>query len=686
MNTHGSTHTGTRRPAGRGSARAAALSLAAGLSLVGLTTGTAAQAAPNPSCLGFDSAAASTTTGVLYCQVPTGVTALSAVVTGAGGGGGSGVNSSTGGDGAVVTTTLAVTPGELLTLEVGTGGGARGDANAQGGGGGGWSAVKRSGTALVIAGGGGGGGSVASGSAAPAGLTLAGGDAGTPGAVDGAPASMFYGGDGADSGTGATASAGGLGGSGGQGGGNGSAGAGGRGGEPCSTGGSQGGSGWQGGQAAGTCYGTFASTGGGGGAGAYGGGGGGASYGGLVAGGSGGGGSSFDATGQAVFSLATNGGAFRVAGGDGRVVLAAPAPTITSVSPGGGSSDGGTTVTVTGTNFAGGTTVTIGGQPCASVTVTSSTSLTCSTPAGAVGAVDVTVTSTGQSATLNGGYTYAHAAPGSPRTVTATAGRASLTVTWAAPATGGPVTRYEVYTTQGDAVCSTTSLSCLLGAEAGQSYDVYVVAVGPGGDSAPGHASSDPVDEPSVPSTVPTDAPLTLTTDKGQITEVESGEQLTVIGTGFAPHSTATVVIYSTPTVLGSVLTDAAGDFAEPVTVPSTLAAGEHTLVAAGVAPDGTDRFLRMAVTIAASGDPAGDTSGDTSGETSGDPAADPGTTSTADPTGTASSAATGDDTGEDRAELAYTGIDVALPVTLGVAAILTGAALLVLARRRRRA
>lgn len=66
-------------------------------------------------------------------------------------------------------------------------------------------------------------------------------------------------------------------------------------------------------------------------------------------------------------------------------------PTLTSISPVGGSPSGGTSVTITGTNFMSGTQVTFNGQLCTSPTITS-TQITCTTPAGASGAATVVVT------------------------------------------------------------------------------------------------------------------------------------------------------------------------------------------------------------------------------------------------------------------------------------------------------
>jgi len=83
------------------------------------------------------------------------------------------------------------------------------------------------------------------------------------------------------------------------------------------------------------------------------------------------------------------------------------APTVTGIGPSSGTANGGTAVTITGTNFLSGATVKLGGTTATNVSVTSSTTITATTPAHAAGTVDVVVTNTdGQSGTLTGGYTY----------------------------------------------------------------------------------------------------------------------------------------------------------------------------------------------------------------------------------------------------------------------------------------
>lgn len=84
-------------------------------------------------------------------------------------------------------------------------------------------------------------------------------------------------------------------------------------------------------------------------------------------------------------------------------------PTVTNVSPIGGPLAGGTTITLTGTNFTGsfgGTSVTINGQLCTSPTVGSSVSMTCVTPPNPASTYNIVVTNPIASATLPDSFEY----------------------------------------------------------------------------------------------------------------------------------------------------------------------------------------------------------------------------------------------------------------------------------------
>jgi len=82
-------------------------------------------------------------------------------------------------------------------------------------------------------------------------------------------------------------------------------------------------------------------------------------------------------------------------------------PTVASVSPTSGPTTGGTSITITGTNFAAGASVTLDGTVATNVVVTNSTTITATTPAHVAGNVDVVVTNTnGQSGGKINAFTY----------------------------------------------------------------------------------------------------------------------------------------------------------------------------------------------------------------------------------------------------------------------------------------
>lgn len=82
------------------------------------------------------------------------------------------------------------------------------------------------------------------------------------------------------------------------------------------------------------------------------------------------------------------------------------APTVTAIAPAAGTTLGGTTVTITGTNFAAGAAVAIGGAPATEVAVQGATTLTARTPQHAAGPADVVVTVAGRSGTLANGFRF----------------------------------------------------------------------------------------------------------------------------------------------------------------------------------------------------------------------------------------------------------------------------------------
>jgi IPT/TIG domain len=92
-----------------------------------------------------------------------------------------------------------------------------------------------------------------------------------------------------------------------------------------------------------------------------------------------------------------------------------PTLSVSSVSPSTGTTSGGTSVTISGTNFQSGATVTFGARNATNVNVVNATTITATTPLGPATqqlAVDATVMNPdNKSATLTGGFTYALPVP-----------------------------------------------------------------------------------------------------------------------------------------------------------------------------------------------------------------------------------------------------------------------------------
>lgn len=232
---------------------------------------------------------------------------------------------------------------------------------------------------------------------------------------------------------------------------------------------------------------------------------------------------------------------------------------------------------------------------------------------------------------------------GAPTGVVVTTGPQSLTATWRAPSQTTPaVAGYEVdysWGEAGDQVCQVdaTTFTCTKTVLPGRDYAVQVYSLdadGRRGDEATATAGAVPFSL-----TVPaSDGALTPTGSSASSLAV--GKKITLTGSGYAPNSTVTVLVYSTPQVLTTVVTDASGSFTVEVTVPAGLPAGHHTLVASGVDPGGNLRTMTLPVTVV----------GGTTGQ----------------------------------GGLAYTGVAVAPLLGGGVTAVALGAGLLVLSRRRR--
>ncbi|WP_091768098.1 fibronectin type III domain-containing protein [Blastococcus aurantiacus] len=220
--------------------------------------------------------------------------------------------------------------------------------------------------------------------------------------------------------------------------------------------------------------------------------------------------------------------------------------------------------------------------------------------------VRVRVTVDGVSSDATAGQSVTPYQPiGAPGDVAVTFGAASTTITWTAPAPVAGVPAVDGYDVgfsggeYGDNLCTTaaTVLTCTVTDTdwfPGSTYTFSVTAL----DAAGNRGESGRVEAVApFPATVPTsDGPLT---NAGSSTSLDPGQSITISGTGYMPFSTVTVVVYSSPTVLGTAEADENGAFTFTGTLPEGLAAGSHTLVAAGVDADGNPYHLTQAITVA---------------------------------------------------------------------------------------
>ncbi|MDQ2701875.1 MAG: IPT/TIG domain-containing protein [Pseudomonadota bacterium] len=189
------------------------------------------------------------------------------------------------------------------------------------------------------------------------------------------------------------------------------------------------------------------------------------------------------AEGAVIVTVSTPGGTAMLGGGYTFV----QAPTITNVAPASGTTLGGASVVITGTDFTGASTVSFGGTAATGFTVDSDTQITATTPAHAAGVADVHVTTPGGTATATGAYTFVtpaptitNVAPGSGTTL----GGTSVVIT-GTNLTGATAVSFGGTAATSFTVDNDTQITATTPAHAAEAADVAVTTSG-GTDTAAG--------------------------------------------------------------------------------------------------------------------------------------------------------------------------------------------------------
>jgi uncharacterized repeat protein (TIGR01451 family) len=300
------------------------------------------------------------------------------------------------------------------------------------------------------------------------------------------------------------------------------------------------------------------------------------------------------------------------------VTVAGPPPTVTSINPTTGTADGGTLVTISGTNFTGATQVRFGAAT-ASFTVDNDTTITATTPAGS-GAVDVTVTTPSGTSSTGPQDVFTYGAPSvpppspsnvtssgqgtTPQTATITVpsgGSATLLDANSDPAPSGvTVTGQGTYTLSGGTITFTPVLG-YTGTATPVTYRVtdqyqrsatatYTPTVNPPAPPSAANRTSTGVGTAvqSVSITLPTNGTLALVLSSVPVTEVPVGGKGTfaVSGTtltftplaGFSGNAAATYRITDAYTQSDSATYTATVTLPPPPTAPDRTTSGVGTI------------------------------------------------------------------------------------------------------------
>jgi hypothetical protein len=282
-----------------------------------------------------------------------------------------------------------------------------------------------------------------------------------------------------------------------------------------------------------------------------------------------------------------------------------PAPSIASISPNTGTTAGGTSVVISGTNLTGATSVTIGGQPATGVTVNGGgTSITATTPPGSLGAADVTVTTPGGTVTGPGLFTYVTLPPIVTAVFPATGstlGGTSVTITGTNFTGASTVTIGGVAATAISVFSATTITATTPAGSAGAANVVVTTPAGTSGTSGNNRY------------TYVTSAAPTVTTITANSGTTAGGTSVTITGTNFTGATAATiggsaatfVTVVNATTITAATPVHAAGIVSVTVSTPAGTGTGTNlfTYVAqpatvSGISPNSGTTLGGAAITI----------------------------------------------------------------------------------------
>ncbi len=285
----------------------------------------------------------------------------------------------------------------------------------------------------------------------------------------------------------------------------------------------------------------------------------------------------------------------------------ASAPTISSIDTSSGSTAGGTTVNLTGTNFSAEAQVYFGAEPAASVTVNSSTSITVTSPPEAAGTVDIKVLTYGGYSASSSSDQFTFTAASAP-TVTSlgtssgsTAGGTSVTIT-GTDLTGTTAVNFGSVPAVSWVVNSSTSITAVSPAQAAATVDITVTTTA--GTSSTGAGDQFTYSAASTPS---------ITSVSPSSGSVLGGDTITINGSNFTG---ATAVAFGTTQATSFTVIS---DNAIVVTAPAGAAATVDITVTtyAGTSSTGSsDHYTYTAVsapTITSLGTTSGTSGGGTS-------------------------------------------------------------------------